>query len=154
MLTNFKIQEEEEIDPKRPDKLDLLEINSGKVVVKLSHNFNFIWGWVKLYFHFYGSHMHQTTYQQENLIYVSTFKTNSKLFQYFYQQFNKTNSRIPQPRRTWAWAELGQLSPSLLQHSAPSWILSNAENLASTSLQDGATQWHYSDETNSPPIFF
>ena len=30
-----------------------------------------------------------------------------------------------------------------LPHSAPSWILSQAENLASSSLQDGATKWHY-----------
>ena len=32
----------------------------------------------------------------------------------------------------------------LLSHSAPSWILSLAENLASSILQDGATEWHYS----------
>ena len=38
-----------------------------------------------------------------------------------------------------------------LPHSAPSWILSIAENLASTSLQDGATKWHYSEETTHPP---
>ena len=31
-----------------------------------------------------------------------------------------------------------------MPHSAPSWILSLAENLASSSLQDGATEWHYS----------
>ena len=31
----------------------------------------------------------------------------------------------------------------LLPHSAPSWILSPAENLASSSLQDGATNWYY-----------
>ena len=31
----------------------------------------------------------------------------------------------------------------LLPHSAPSWILSWAENLASSSLQDGATKWLY-----------
>ena len=30
----------------------------------------------------------------------------------------------------------------LLPHLAPSWILSYAENLASLSLQDGATEWH------------
>ena len=30
-----------------------------------------------------------------------------------------------------------------LPHSAPSWILSLAENLASSNLQDGATKWHY-----------
>ena len=45
-----------------------------------------------------------------------------------------------------------------LPHSAPSWILSKAENLASSSLQDGATKWHHSDETthqpSHPPIFF
>ena len=32
----------------------------------------------------------------------------------------------------------------LLPHSAPSWILSKAENLASSILQDGAMEWHYS----------
>ena len=32
----------------------------------------------------------------------------------------------------------------LLPHSAPSWILSLAENLASSILQDGATEWYYS----------
>ena len=37
-----------------------------------------------------------------------------------------------------------------LPHSAPSWILSKAENLASTSLQDGVTQWHYSEATHPP----
>ena len=31
----------------------------------------------------------------------------------------------------------------ILPHSAPSWILSKAENLASSSLQDGATKWYY-----------
>ena len=31
----------------------------------------------------------------------------------------------------------------LLPHSAPSWILTLAENLASFSLQDRATEWHY-----------
>ena len=31
----------------------------------------------------------------------------------------------------------------VLPHSAPSWILSQAENLASSNLQDGATKWHY-----------
>ena len=30
-----------------------------------------------------------------------------------------------------------------LPHSAPSWILSKPENLASSSLQDGATGWYY-----------
>ena len=34
-------------------------------------------------------------------------------------------------------------SHSLLPHSAPSWIFSQAENLASSSLQDGATKWYY-----------
>ena len=32
----------------------------------------------------------------------------------------------------------------LLPHSAPSWILSLSENFASSILQDGATEWHYS----------
>ena len=32
----------------------------------------------------------------------------------------------------------------LLSHSAPSWILSPAEILESSILQDGATKWHYS----------
>ena len=31
-----------------------------------------------------------------------------------------------------------------LPHSAPSWILSLSENFASSILQDGATEWHYS----------
>ena len=31
-----------------------------------------------------------------------------------------------------------------LPHSAPSWILSRAENLTSSILQDGAMEWHYS----------
>ena len=35
------------------------------------------------------------------------------------------------------------LLPSFLPHSAPSWILSQAENLASSNLQDGATKWYY-----------
>ena len=40
----------------------------------------------------------------------------------------------------------------ILPHSAPSWILSNAENLASFSLQDGATKWYYFlSETGRPP---
>ena len=39
----------------------------------------------------------------------------------------------------------------ILLHSAPSWILSKVENLASTSLQDGATKWHYYEETTHPP---
>ena len=41
----------------------------------------------------------------------------------------------------------------LLWHSAPSWILSKAENLASSSLQDGATEWHYylAWTTHPPP---
>ena len=30
----------------------------------------------------------------------------------------------------------------ILPHSAPSWILSYAENQASSILQDGATKWH------------
>mgnify|MGYP005691227809 CR=1 FL=1 len=37
----------------------------------------------------------------------------------------------------------------LLPHSAPSWILSLAENLASSNLQDGATKWHYCSD--KPP---
>ena len=40
----------------------------------------------------------------------------------------------------------------VLPHSAPSWILSYAENLASFSLQDGATKWHdYVPATTHPP---
>ena len=38
-----------------------------------------------------------------------------------------------------------------LVHSAPSWILSKAENLASSNLQGGATTWHYCHETTHPP---
>ena len=30
----------------------------------------------------------------------------------------------------------------ILSHSAPSWILSSTENVASFSLEDGATEWH------------
>ena len=33
---------------------------------------------------------------------------------------------------------------------APSWILSQAENLASFSLQDGATKWYYNHWTSQP----
>ena len=33
------------------------------------------------------------------------------------------------------------LGHPVLPHSAPSWILSQTENLASSSLQDGATKW-------------
>ena len=40
----------------------------------------------------------------------------------------------------------------ILPHSAPYWILSLAENLASSSFQDGATEWHYSlTGTTHPP---
>ena len=39
----------------------------------------------------------------------------------------------------------------ILPHLAPSWILSRAENLASTSLQEGATKWHNSEDTTQPP---
>ena len=40
----------------------------------------------------------------------------------------------------------------LLPHSAPSWILSYAENLTSFILQDGATEWHdYVPGTTQPP---
>ena len=39
--------------------------------------------------------------------------------------------------------ELTKQEMELLPHSAPSWILSLAENLASSNLQDGATKWHY-----------
>ena len=40
----------------------------------------------------------------------------------------------------------------LLPHSAPSWILSLAENLASSSLQDGATKClYYVPEATHPP---
>ena len=37
-----------------------------------------------------------------------------------------------------------------LPHSVPSWILSKAENLASPSLQDGATKWEYFLKENHP----
>ena len=41
---------------------------------------------------------------------------------------------------------------SILPHSAPSWILSKAENLASSSLQDEATKWlYYLGVTTQPP---
>ena len=40
---------------------------------------------------------------------------------------------------------LGRLESNrrVFPHSAPSWILSKAEILASSSLQDGATKWYY-----------
>ena len=38
----------------------------------------------------------------------------------------------------------------LLPHSAPSWILSWAVNLASFSLQDGATEWYYNHWLGQP----
>ena len=41
----------------------------------------------------------------------------------------------------------------LLPHSAPSWILSKAENLASPSLQDGATKWVYFLKENHQPTW-
>ena len=37
---------------------------------------------------------------------------------------------------------------SFLSHSGLSWILSKAEDLATSSLQDGATKWYYSDTTH------
>ena len=41
---------------------------------------------------------------------------------------------------------------NVLPHSAPSWILSLAENLASSILQDGAMEWHnYVPATTNPP---
>ena len=44
----------------------------------------------------------------------------------------------------------------ILPHSAPSWILSKAENLASSSLQDGATKWYYflEEPPTHPPYGF
>ena len=41
-----------------------------------------------------------------------------------------------------------------LPHSAPSWVLSLAENLASSNLQGGATKWHYNckEPSSHPPI--
>ena len=43
--------------------------------------------------------------------------------------------------------------PSLLPHSAPSWILSKSENLASSSLQDGATKclYYQTEPAGRPP---
>ena len=53
-----------------------------------------------------------------------------------------------QPELRPRWSESAiymQLTPHpKLPHSAPSWILSLAENLASSILQDGATEWYYS----------
>ena len=40
---------------------------------------------------------------------------------------------------------------AMLPRSAPSWILSYAENLASFSLQDGATEWHDYVRGTHPP---
>ena len=46
----------------------------------------------------------------------------------------------------------GVLRYQILPHSAPSWILSKAENLASPKLQDGATKWvYFLKETTHPP---
>ena len=42
----------------------------------------------------------------------------------------------------------------MLPHSAPSWILSIAENILSSILQDGATEWHYSYHTPAQQIMF
>ena len=41
------------------------------------------------------------------------------------------------------FGQISFLPVIFLPHSAPSWILSLAENLASSSLQDGATKWLY-----------
>ena len=40
-----------------------------------------------------------------------------------------------------------------LSHTAPSWILRQAENLISSILQDGATEWHNSNHIQAahPP---
>ena len=46
-------------------------------------------------------------------------------------------------RKSFKQSARGQVMFLILPHSAPSWILSQAENLASTSLQDGATKWYY-----------
>ena len=45
-----------------------------------------------------------------------------------------------------------QYDSTLLPHLAPSWIFSWGENLVSYRLQEGATRWHYSPETNHQPI--
>ena len=42
----------------------------------------------------------------------------------------------------------------ILLHLALSWILSKAENLVSTSLQDGATKWGNHPATHPQPIWF
>ena len=44
-----------------------------------------------------------------------------------------------------------QIFIRVLPHSAPSWILSYAENLARFSLQDGATEWHDYVRGTHPP---
>ena len=49
------------------------------------------------------------------------------------------------------FSEMGAIANGAKQ-LAPSWILSWAGNLASSSLQDGATMWHYSHETTHPPL--
>ena len=41
---------------------------------------------------------------------------------------------------------------TFLPHSAPSWILSQAEILASSNLQDGATKWYYYQPGNDKPL--
>ena len=46
----------------------------------------------------------------------------------------------------------GLCDQGVLPHSAPSWILSLAENLASSILQDEAAEWHdYIPATTHPP---
>ena len=57
--------------------------------------------------------------------------------------------RLPGRKLNWhKWSALQSVrwhdvSGPLLPHLAPSWTLSLAENLASTSLQEGATKWLY-----------
>ena len=53
--------------------------------------------------------------------------------------FCKNPTRPDRPDSTTQFS----LRTYILPHSAPSRILSKAENLASSSLQDGATKWYY-----------
>ena len=49
------------------------------------------------------------------------------------------------------YSEEGLVNMLFLPQSALSWNFSLAENLASSILQDGATEWHYSLPLPTPP---
>ena len=59
-------------------------------------------------------------------------------------------------KKSWSKEFMGlknYLVSKMLPHSVPSWMFSLAENLASSILQDGAMEWHYSYHipTTHPP---